>query len=136
MFLFIYFKALDLLDKFIQFDPASRISVEAALEHPWLDAYHEPEEEISHNRIFDFSFESISSIEEMKMLIAKEIHDFKISKVSAPKVPPISLDKYVSFIGIFLTFSTATEAFSPAGMSGIEDQIMDLDEELRIKGIQ
>lgn len=84
--------ALDLLDKFLQFDPARRITVEEALEHPWLDAYHEPEEEISHTHTFDFSFESISSIDEMKRVIAQEIADFKAAQVPSLRVPPLSLD--------------------------------------------
>ena len=86
------FPALDLLDKFLQFDPARRITVEEALQHPWLDAYHEPEEEISHTHIFDFSFESISSIDEMKRVIAQEINDFKAAQVPPQRVPPLSLD--------------------------------------------
>jgi serine/threonine protein kinase len=37
--------ALDLLDKMLQFDPTKRITVEQALEHPYLEGFHDPEEE-------------------------------------------------------------------------------------------
>jgi serine/threonine protein kinase len=37
---------LDLLERLLEFDPAKRITVEEALEHPYLEAYHEPEDEV------------------------------------------------------------------------------------------
>jgi len=45
--------ALDLLSKFLIFDPSKRITVEEALNHPYLSTFHCPEDEvisfISHN---------------------------------------------------------------------------------------
>jgi len=35
--------ALDLLEKMLDFDPANRITVEKALEHPYLSVYHDPQ---------------------------------------------------------------------------------------------
>ncbi|RKO83320.1 kinase-like domain-containing protein [Blyttiomyces helicus] len=58
--------ALDLLEKLLTFDPAARITVEEALGHPYLEAYHDVEDEPSHDRHFDFSFEAVESIDEMK----------------------------------------------------------------------
>lgn len=38
--------ALDLLDKMLTFNPHNRILVEAALAHPYLKQYYEPEDEV------------------------------------------------------------------------------------------
>ena len=50
--------ALDLLEKFLTFNPAKRITVEEALRHPYLEPYHDPEDEPSMDPIpesfFDF----------------------------------------------------------------------------------
>ncbi|CAG8703083.1 8157_t:CDS:10, partial [Ambispora leptoticha] len=53
--------ALDMLEKLLKFDPAARITPE-------------------HPSMFDFSFESVESIEDMKRMIAQEVMSFKASK--------------------------------------------------------
>lgn len=58
--------AIDLLEKLLNFDPAARITVEQALAHPYLAAYHEEDDEPSHETVFDFSFEVTDRIDEMK----------------------------------------------------------------------
>jgi mitogen-activated protein kinase 7 len=67
--------AIDFIDQLLSFDPANRISAEGALSHPYLAPYHYPDDEViyfilkekpSHPRIFDFSFEAIKSIDEIK----------------------------------------------------------------------
>ncbi|KAG0347673.1 Mitogen-activated protein kinase [Gamsiella multidivaricata] len=75
--------AIDLLQKLLNFDPAARITVEQALAHPYLAAYHEEDDEPVHDKVFDFSFEVIDRIEEMKRLIAQEVMSFKASKEQA-----------------------------------------------------
>jgi len=44
-------KALDLLQKLLQFNPNKRITVEEALEHPYVAFFHHPEEEIVCDRV-------------------------------------------------------------------------------------
>jgi mitogen-activated protein kinase 7 len=58
--------ALDLLEKLLKFDPATRITVEDALNHPYLEAYHDVDDEPTHRYHFDFGFEAAESIEDMK----------------------------------------------------------------------
>ncbi|KAJ3386561.1 Mitogen-activated protein kinase [Entophlyctis sp. JEL0112] len=69
-------KAVDLLERLLTFDPSGRITVEEALAHPYLEAYHDPNDEPSHPTPFDFSFESLESIEDMKRAIVQEVNEF------------------------------------------------------------
>ncbi|CDH56998.1 map kinase [Lichtheimia corymbifera JMRC:FSU:9682] len=72
--------AIDLLNKLLEFDPAKRITVEEALAHPYLSAYHDEDDEPSHTETFDFSFEVVDSIEDMRKMIAQEVMSFKANK--------------------------------------------------------
>lgn len=60
--------AIDLLTKLLTFDPAKRITVEEALAHPYLSAYHDEDDEPSHSYPFDFSFEVLESMEDMRSM--------------------------------------------------------------------
>lgn len=59
-------QALDLIDKMLAFDPKHRPSAEEALGHPFLAAYHFPDDEPAHPKIFDFGFEAANSIPDIK----------------------------------------------------------------------
>ncbi|KAI8366168.1 MAP kinase [Blakeslea trispora] len=72
--------AIDLLTKLLTFDPAKRITVEEALAHPYLAAYHDEDDEPSHTQSFDFSFEVVESMEDMRKMIAQEVMTFKAQK--------------------------------------------------------
>lgn len=47
--------ALDLLDKLLVWDPMERLSAGAALEHPYLELYHDPTDEPVAREKFDWS---------------------------------------------------------------------------------
>lgn len=70
-------QAIDLLQKLLAFDPAKRIDVTAALAHPYLQIWHDPNEEPTCSVPFDFSFESVDSIDQMKHMICEEVINFR-----------------------------------------------------------
>jgi mitogen-activated protein kinase 7 len=69
--------AIDLLSQMLCFDPAKRISCEQALNHPYLQVWHDPADEPVCEAKFDFSFEEEDSIEGMKKLIVEEVNSFR-----------------------------------------------------------
>lgn len=69
--------ALDLLEKLLCFDPAKRISCNAALEHPYLSVWHDPVDEPVCEVPFDFSFEREDSTNGMRDLIVEEVRSFR-----------------------------------------------------------
>ena len=48
---------MDLLEKMLDLDPATRIDVEAAISHPYMAQYHDPADEPT-AQPFDHSFET------------------------------------------------------------------------------
>ncbi len=78
------------------FDPAKRISCEEALNHPYLQVWHDPADEPVcdsvrpslqfdmsvtehlHPQKFDFGFEEEDSIDGMKKLIIDEVNSFRV----------------------------------------------------------
>jgi ATP-dependent RNA helicase DDX18/HAS1 len=69
--------ALDLLDLMLAFDPSSRISVEEALEHRYLHIWHDASDEPTCPTTFDFQFEVVEEIPEMKVMILAEVNRFR-----------------------------------------------------------
>ena len=69
--------ALDLLDKMLAFDPASRISVEHALEHPYLQIWHDASDEPECPATFNFDFEIIDDVGKMREMILAEVQHFR-----------------------------------------------------------
>lgn len=66
-------EAHDLLDKMLDLNPGSRITVDEALKHPFLESMHDPEDEPDFEGSLDFSFEEDSSLnmDKVKRLILK-----------------------------------------------------------------
>lgn len=69
--------ALDLLDRMLAFDPSSRISVEEALEHRYLHIWHDASDEPACPSTFDFHFEVVEDVQEMRKMILDEVVRFR-----------------------------------------------------------
>lgn len=70
--------ALDLLERMLAFDPFQRITVDEALNHPYLAVWHDPNDEPECKVKFDFrSFETVEDISAMKLLILNEVKIFR-----------------------------------------------------------
>lgn len=68
--------AIDLLKKMLVFDPEKRITVEEALQHPYMSKYHDPADEPTGDKVsaFDFDYELFSlRTQEYKELLFEEI---------------------------------------------------------------
>ncbi|TFY81907.1 hypothetical protein EWM64_g2113 [Hericium alpestre] len=72
-------QALDLLEKLLAFDPAERITVPQALQHPWLSAYHDVNDEPECPHIFDRwrEIEKLETIEQYRDALWREIEDYR-----------------------------------------------------------
>jgi mitogen-activated protein kinase 7 len=69
--------ANDLLDAMLAFDPSSRITVEAALQHPYLQIWHDASDEPDCPTTFDFAFEVVEEVPEMRHMILDEVARFR-----------------------------------------------------------
>ncbi|KAF9010288.1 kinase-like domain-containing protein [Cyathus striatus] len=69
--------AIDLMEKCLTFSPKRRIDVESALQHPYLQPYHDPNDEPTAEPLdpsfFDFDNGDSLGKEELKVLIYEEI---------------------------------------------------------------
>jgi serine/threonine protein kinase len=66
-------EAHDLLDKMLDLNPQSRIKVDEALKHPFLESMHDPDDEPEFEGSLNFSFEEDPSLnmDKVKRLILK-----------------------------------------------------------------
>lgn len=57
--------------------------MEEVLEHPYLRAYHEAEDEPVHKQLFDFSFEGSQDVDTnvLKDLILQEVIGFQMESI-------------------------------------------------------
>jgi mitogen-activated protein kinase 7 len=69
--------ALDLLDRMLAFDPSSRISVSEALEHPYLHIWHDASDEPDCPAVFNFDFEVVDDVGDMRRMILDEVFRFR-----------------------------------------------------------
>ncbi|KFA61412.1 hypothetical protein S40285_03589 [Stachybotrys chlorohalonatus IBT 40285] len=76
--------ALDLLDRMLAFDPSSRISVEQALEHPYLHIWHDASDEPDCPTTFNFDFEVADDVGEMRRMILDEVLRFRQTVRTVP----------------------------------------------------
>ena len=79
--------ALDLLDRMLAFDPSRRISVEEALEHRYLSIWHDASDEPSCPSSFDFTFEVVEDVGEMRRMIYEEVKRFRQHVRVQPSAP-------------------------------------------------
>jgi len=72
-------EALDFLAKTLTFDPKKRMTVGQALEHPYLAAYHDPEDEPTVPSLdpeyFEFDYMDLSK-DQLKDLLYEEVISF------------------------------------------------------------
>jgi serine/threonine protein kinase len=79
-------QAIDLMSKLLVFDPKKRLTAQQALEHPYMQELHDPEDEPVCPTLFDFGFEKeATSVEEYRDLIWSEFEFFKRKQASAER---------------------------------------------------
>eukprot|EP01138_Halocafeteria_seosinensis_P009164 gb/GECG01009365.1/.p1 GENE.gb/GECG01009365.1/~~gb/GECG01009365.1/.p1 ORF type:complete len:165 (+),score=25.63 gb/GECG01009365.1/:1-495(+) len=69
-------EAIDFLEKLLVFDPSKRLTVQEALEHPYMATLHVEEDEPICEHEFDFSYEDElpeNDVDEIKRLMYEEV---------------------------------------------------------------
>lgn len=63
----------------LNFDPTERIDVPTSLQHPWLSAYHDPEDEPDCPEVFDKwrDIEKLQTMDEFREALWNEIEDYR-----------------------------------------------------------
>lgn len=71
-------EALDVLRKMLEIHPRKRITVDEALKHPFFEPLHNPDDEPTSRRPFDFTFENEKlHRNRLRHLIWEEVGDFR-----------------------------------------------------------
>lgn len=114
--------ALDLLSRMIVIDPSKRISVMAALKHPYLAKYHDPDDEPICTPPFNFDFEveleAISNSDYKKDRLREKIYEeiLALRKLPQPRpVPDGGLAEFPSFPTFFDAGDTMAASSSLGG---------------------
>jgi mitogen-activated protein kinase 7 len=76
----------------LAFDPTSRVSVEVALDHRYLQIWHDAQDEPSCPTPFDFSFEVVDDIPQMRQMILNEVIRFRHTVRRQPVPPTATID--------------------------------------------
>lgn len=86
--------ALDLLDRMLAFDPSQRIGVEQALEHRYLSIWHDASDEPNCPTAFDFAFEVVEDVQDMRVMILDEVRRFRhaVRNPHQQQQPPPQID--------------------------------------------
>eukprot|EP00657_Telonema_sp_P-1_P002106 TRINITY_DN1502_c0_g1_i1.p1 TRINITY_DN1502_c0_g1~~TRINITY_DN1502_c0_g1_i1.p1 ORF type:complete len:206 (+),score=69.58 TRINITY_DN1502_c0_g1_i1:165-782(+) len=68
-------QAIDLIDKLLNYDPVSRLTAAEGLEHPYLEALHQPDDEPVADSVFELDWEQEQglTVDAVKQLIHLEI---------------------------------------------------------------
>ncbi|KAE8320758.1 hypothetical protein BDV39DRAFT_211375 [Aspergillus sergii] len=61
----------------LAFDPRSRITAELALDHPYLQTWHDRSNEPDSPTAFDFRFDTVGDVSEMRDIIYDEVVQFR-----------------------------------------------------------
>ena len=79
--------ALDLLDKMLAFNPDKRATIEECIEHPYLEALHNPEAEPVADKPFDWSWDNF---EPTKLILQNMVYDDSLKFHPVSKEIPFS----------------------------------------------
>lgn len=73
--------ALDLIDRMLDLNPKTRITIEEAIQHPYLENLHDPDDEPVFEGEINFNFENDPNLtlEDVKKLILQEISHYNPS---------------------------------------------------------